>query len=103
MRNILGLKLVTPRTRVMYTPTTKAACTTIKHMLAVAEGTYRPDRVEHVVSGLISKSLTIHHPSVHGLPLFVDLPEHEQRHILTAPDWVRLAGVRDPVSSAYSA
>lgn len=103
MPAIAGLTLVARRAQVMYTPTTKAACTTIKHMLASAEGTYRADLVDQLTVGHISRGLTIHHPSIHGLPRLLDLPEREQRHILTSPDWVRLAGVRDPISRAYSA
>lgn len=48
----------------------------------------------------VSRAQTIHHPAVHGLARFADLPEREQREILSSPEWIRIASVRDPVSRA---
>lgn len=98
-----AIALVAPNIKVLYTSTPKAACTTIKLMLAVAEGSHRPQSADRLAVMHFSRAQTIHHPSVHGLRTLADLPEDEQRHILTSPDWLRIASVRDPISRAYSA
>jgi hypothetical protein len=97
------LALVAPRSKVVYVATPKAACTTIKKMLADAEGTHRPEMADRLAIMHVSRAQTIHHPAVHGLQRLVDLPEREQREILASPEWVHIAGLRDPVSRAYSA
>jgi hypothetical protein len=97
------LALVAPRSKVVYVATPKAACTTIKTMLATAEGTHRPEMADRLAIMHVSRAQTIHHPAVHGLRRLVDLPEREQHEILASPEWVRIAGLRDPVSRAYSA
>jgi len=103
MRVVAGLALVAPRTKVMYLPTPKAACTTIKLMLATAEGSHQPDIADRLAVMHVSRAQTIHHPRVHGLAVLADLPSREQRNILNSPDWLRIASVRDPISRAYSA
>lgn len=103
MHVVAGLALVAPQTKVMYLPTPKAACTTIKLMLATAEGTHQPDLADRLAVMHVSRAQTIHHPKVHGLSILGDLPSREQRAILTSPDWLRIASVRDPIARAYSA
>ena len=98
-----NLALVATSLKVLYLPTPKAACTTIKTMLATAAGTHRPDMADRLAIMHVSRAQTIHHPAVHGLTRFADLPEREQREILSSPEWIRIASVRDPVSRAYSA
>lgn len=103
LRVVAGLALVAPRTRVMYLPTPKAACTTIKAMLAEAEGTHRPEMAERLAVMHVSHAQTIHHPSVHGLARLADLSAQQRHEVLTSPGWLRVASVRDPISRAYSA
>lgn len=97
------LALVAPRIKVMYLPTPKAACTTIKTMLAEAEGSHRPEMAARLAVMHVSQAQTIHHPKVHGLARLADLSRREQREVLDSADWIRVASVRDPVSRAYSA
>jgi len=100
---IAGTTLIAPSLKVMYTPTTKVACSTIKLMLAQAEGTHRPELIESLITANISRSQTIHNPVISGLTRLVDLPEREARQILTDPEWVRIAALRDPLARSYSA
>lgn len=101
--SIGGIALVARNLKVMYTPTPKAACTTIKLLLAVAEGSHRPDVADRLAVMHVSRAQTIHHRQVHGLATLGELSRREQRHVLGSPDWLRIASLRDPVSRAYSA
>lgn len=103
LRVVAGLALVAPRIKVMYLPTPKAACTTIKSMLATAEGSHHPEMAERLAVMHVSRSQTIHHPKVHGLAHLTDLTQSEQHEVLSSPDWLRVASIRDPISRAYSA
>ncbi|MGA1331716.1 MAG: sulfotransferase family 2 domain-containing protein [Ilumatobacteraceae bacterium] len=100
---VAHLALVARNTKVMYLPTPKAACTTIKLMLATAEGTHRPEVADRLAVMHVSRAQTIHHPEVHGLTRLADLSAREQAAVLTSPDWLRVASLRDPVARAYSA
>jgi hypothetical protein len=100
---VAHLALVARTTKVMYLPTPKAACTTIKLMLATAEGSHRPEMADRLAVMHVSRAQTIHHPDVHGLMRLADLSARERKTVLTSPDWLRVASVRDPVSRAYSA
>ncbi len=103
LHSIAPLVLVAPRMRVLYTPTPKAACTTIKMMLATAEGTRNSDVVDRLAVMHVSRAQTIHHPQVNGLSTLADFSARDKRHMLTSPDWLRVTSVRDPISRAYSA
>ena len=98
-----GLTLVAPSLKIMYTPTPKVACSTIKLMLATAEGTHRTDLIDRITSANVSRQQTIHNPAVNGLPRLVDLRRREIDNIFSSPDWVRVAALRDPIARAYSA
>jgi hypothetical protein len=100
---IAATTLIAPEIKVMYTPTTKVACSTIKLMLAQAAGTHRPERIESLITANISRSQTIHNPVISGLTRLVDLREREARQILADPEWVRIAALRDPLARSYSA
>ena len=95
--------LVAPRLRIMYAPTTKAACTTIKWMLAEAEGSLNLDVIPRMIAANLHRSQTIHNRHVSGLQKLSELPAHEVDEILGSPDWLRLATLRDPIARAYSA
>lgn len=103
LQSIASLVLVAPRLQVLYTPTPKAACTTIKLMLATAEGTHNPDVANKLAVMHLSHAQTIHHPQVNGLPTLADFSARKQRQMLNSPDWLRITSLRDPVSRAYSA
>ena len=95
--------LVAPRLKVLYTPTAKVACTTIKWMLAEAEGTLNLDVIPRLLPAIVHRSQTIHNRKVHGLTRLIDLPEREIVNILSSPEWIRMAALRDPVARSYSA
>ncbi|MFM7897756.1 MAG: hypothetical protein ACKO97_02165, partial [Actinomycetota bacterium] len=61
------LALVSPSLRVLYVPTPKAACTTLKLLLAEAAGSHRPEMADRLAIMHVSRAQTIHHPAVHGL------------------------------------
>lgn len=103
LEGVAGLALVAPTLQVLYVPTPKAACTTIKLMLATAEGTHRPDLADRMAVMHVSRAQTIHHPRVHGLQTLAEVPTRERRAILASPDWLRIASLRDPIARAYSA
>lgn len=103
LEGVAGLALVAPTARVLYLPTPKAACTTIKLMLATAEGTHRADLADRMAVMHVSRAQTIHHPRVHGLRTLAEVPDRERRAILSSPDWLRIASLRDPIARAYSA
>ena len=95
--------LVAPRLKVMYTPTTKVACTTIKWMLAEAEGSLNLDVIPRLLAANMHRSQTIHNRHVSGLQKLNELPEHQIEEILSSSDWVRIAALRDPIARSYSA
>ena len=99
---MIGYALVAPKLKVMYVPTTKVACSSIKLLLAQSEGSYNPEASRVIITPNISQEQTIHNYRVHGLVRFLDLPEKEQWKIITSPDWTRIATLRDPLSRAYS-
>lgn len=88
------------RAKVLFVPTPKVACTTIKWALASAEST---------LSSGISLSpepttdLTIHDPSVHGMGVLGLVSEDERREAFTSPDWIRFCVTRSPYERIVSA
>ena len=98
-----GLTLVAPSLKIMYTPTPKVACSTIKLMLATAEGTHRIDLIDQITNPSVSRPQTIHDPVINGLPRLVELPQREIDNIFRSPDWLRVAALRDPIARSYSA
>lgn len=102
-QRLARVALVAPKLRVLYVPTTKAACTTITMMIAQAEGTYRPELVDRVVTNHLSPDQTIHTASVNGLQRLGQLPRRQVRDILTSSDWLRITSTRHPLNRVYSA
>ena len=103
LQSIASQVLVAPRLQVLYAPTTKAACTTIKLMLATAEGTHNPGVANKLAIMHVSLAQTIHHPQVNGLRTLANFSTRNQRQMLNSPDWLRVTSLRDPVSRSYSA
>lgn len=95
--------LVAPRLKVLYTPTTKVACTALKWMLAEAEGSVNLEVIPRLLAANMHRSQTIHNRHVSGLQKLSELPPQQIAEILSSPEWVRVAALRDPVTRAYSA
>lgn len=95
--------LVVPNLKILYSPTTKVACTTIKWMLAEAAGTLNTDAIPRLLAASLHRSQTIHNRHVSGLQRLNDLPQQQIDEILSSPEWIRMAALRDPVARAYSA
>ncbi|NDF71744.1 MAG: hypothetical protein EB138_02040, partial [Actinobacteria bacterium] len=95
--------LVAPRMKVLYTPTTKVASTTIKWMLAEAEGTLDLTVIPRLMAAITNRSQTIHNRHVSGLAKLSDYSDREARAMLESADWLHVAALRDPVARAYSA
>lgn len=95
--------LIAKKLKVLYTPVPKSACTSLKYMLAQAEGTYAPEVGDYLVVAALSRKQLIHEPLIHGLTLIDQLATDEIEEALTSPDWLRICAVRDPIARAYSA
>lgn len=100
--DLIGYALVAPKLKVMYVPTTKVACSSIKLLLSQSEGSYNNEATKIIITPNISQEQTIHNYRVHGLKRFFDLSKKEQWHIITSPEWIRIATLRDPLARAYS-
>jgi hypothetical protein len=101
--HFVGHTLVAPRVKVAYMPTTKSACSSIKMMLAEANGSYRPDNALFLHSPNISIAQTIHQVEVSGLDLFRYLDPKLQDEIWESPEWWRVGALRHPYARTYSA
>ena len=95
--------LVAPNMKVLYTPTTKVASTTIKWMMAEAEGTIDQTVIPRLMAAITHRSQTIHNRHVSGLRKISEYSEREARAMLESSEWLHVAALRDPVSRAYSA
>lgn len=102
-RRLARIALVAPNLKVLYVPTAKAACTSVTLMIAQAEGSYRPELADRVVSNQMSPQQVIHSASVNGLPRLAQLPPREVHHILNSSDWLRFTSIRNPLRRVYSA
>lgn len=89
--------------KVLYTPTPKAACSSLKRLIAEAAGTYDPSAVLRLTTPNITPDQAIHEPEVNGFIYFRNLPDSEQDEVLESSDWWRVAAVRNPYARAYSA
>jgi hypothetical protein len=102
-RNRSGHLLVAQNARVLYVPTTKVASSTVRLLIAEANGTYRPERLRWTDAPNVSVGQGIHNLQVSGLKYFEFLSETEREHILTSLDWWRVGFLRDPYARLYSA
>ena len=98
-----GFLLVAPKLKVMYCPTTKVACSSIKTLLAKASGTYNQARLDQLIAPHIARSQTIHDIGISGLTKLIDMSASEVDEILNSPEWLRVYATRDPLARAYSA
>lgn len=99
---MIGYALIAPRIKVMYVPTTKVACSTLKLLVAQIEGSYNEQASREIISPNISQEQTIHNYRVHGLRRMFDLSPKEQWEVIQSPEWLRVAALRDPLKRAYS-
>ena len=88
------------RAKVLFVPTPKVACTTIKWALASAELTLSSGIS---VSPEPTTDLTIHDPSVHGMGVLGLVSEDERQETFTSPDWIRFCVTRSPYERIVSA
>ena len=100
--DLINYALVAPRIKVLYVPTTKVACSTLKLLISQAEGSYDSQATLEIIKPNISQEQTIHSYRVHGLTRFFDLPRKKQWEIIQSSDWLRVAALRDPIKRAYS-
>jgi hypothetical protein len=98
-----GFLLVAPKLKIMYCPTTKVACSSIKMLLAKASGSYDQMRLDRLISPHMARSQTIHELGVSGLTKLIDMSATQVDEILNSPDWLRVYATRDPLARAYSA
>ena len=98
-----GFLLVAPKLKIMYCPTTKVACSSIKMLLAKASGSYDQSRLDRLISPHMARSQTIHELGVSGLTKLIDMNAPEINEILNSPEWLRVYATRDPLTRAYSA
>ena len=99
---MLGYALIAPRIKVMYVPTTKVACSTLKLLISQIEGSYNEQAAREIITPNISQEQTIHNYRVHGLRRMFDLTPKEQWEVIQSPEWLRVAALRDPLKRAYS-
>ena len=103
LKPFAGFLLVAPSLKIMYCPTTKVACSSLKMLLAKASGSYDQSRLDRLISPHMAKSQTIHELGVNGLTKLIDMPAKQVDEILHSPEWLRVYATRDPLSRAYSA
>jgi hypothetical protein len=99
---LIHYALVAPRIKVLYVPTTKVACSTIKLLISQAEGSYNAQAALEIIEPNISQDQTIHSYPVHGLTRLFDLPRKKQWEVIQSSEWLRVAALRDPIKRAYS-
>jgi hypothetical protein len=99
---MIGYALIAPRIKVMYVPTTKVACSTLKLLISQIEGSYNEQAAREIITPNISHEQTIHNYRVHGLRRMFDLTPKEQWEVIQSPEWLRVAALRDPLKRAYS-
>ena len=72
-------------------------------LLAQANGTYRPERIEYLDGPTISVEQSVHNMFINGLEHMELMSASEQSVMKSSPEWWRVAAVRNPYSRLYSA
>ena len=98
-----GHILVAENSRVVYVPTTKVASSTVRLLLAEANGTYHPERLRWTDAPNVSIDQGIHNLQVSGLKYFEFFSESERDEMLSSQEWWRMGFLRDPYARLYSA
>ena len=73
-----GHVLVARNARVLYVPSTKVASSSMRLLLAQANGTFRPDLVDYLDGPTISVEQSVHNRVINGLEHMELLPRKEQ-------------------------
>jgi len=93
---------VSPARRYVYMATPKAACTSMKMMIAEIEGA-RFDSEARPYQRETRRDMRIHQRKYLDIPTFLDLSERDRRNILSQRDgWFTFALVRNPFSRLVS-
>jgi hypothetical protein len=102
-RSQKGHVLAARNARVLYVPSTKVASSTMRLMLAEANGTYRPDLIPHLDGPTVSVEQSVHNTKINGLVHMELLSTADQSEMKTSDAWWRVAAVRNPYARLYSA
>jgi hypothetical protein len=98
-----GATYVLPRWKVVYVSVSKAACTSIKWMLAGLQGE-DPKRFYRAVNREVSRALTIHtRPLWRHTPMLHELSDAELAEISPENGWFTFTAVRHPSGRLWSA
>ena len=98
-----GHILAARNARVLYVPSTKVASSTMRLLLAEANGTYRPDLIPWLDGPTVSIDQSVHNMQINGLVHMELLSGAEQTEMKSSADWWRVAAVRNPYARIYSA
>lgn len=98
-----GHVLAARNARVLYVPSTKVASSTMRLLLAEANGTFRPELIPHLDGPTISVDQSVHNMMINGLVHMELLSAADQQEMKTSADWWRVAAVRNPYARLYSA
>lgn len=98
-----GHILVARNARVLYVPSTKVASSTMRLLLAEANGTFRPDLIPYLDGPTVSVEQSVHSMTINGLVHMELLSAADQFEMKTADEWWRVAAVRNPYARVYSA
>lgn len=100
---VKGHVLAARNARVLYVPSTKVASSTLRRLLAEANGTFRPDLVPYLDGPTISVDQSVHNMMINGLVHMELFSDRDQREMKLSPEWWRIAAVRNPYARLYSA
>ena len=89
--------------RVLYVPTTKAACTTLKRLVSEAAGLYDEAGFDVLTRPHLTPDQAIHEQVVNGFEYFRNLWDEDQQGILESDEWWKVGAVRNPYARVYSA
>lgn len=98
-----GHVLAARNAKVLYVPSTKVASSTMRLLLAEANGTYRPELIPHLDGPTISVEQSVHNMTINGLVHMELLSATDQAEMKTSASWWRVAAVRNPYARLYSA
>lgn len=94
---------VLPRWKVVYVAVPKAACTSVKWLIASIQGE-RPERFHRSLNREVSRAMTIHSRRLwHRTPMLHQLSDDKLEAIRTDQGWFIFAVVRHPSSRLWSA
>ena len=98
-----GHVLAAVNARVLYVPSTKVASSTMRLLLAEANGTFRPELIPYLDGPTISVDQSVHNKMINGLIHMELLPAGKQSEMKHSADWWRVGAVRNPYARLYSA